>query len=487
MVKIAQGNMWHLSVESRVGAGEAGGRALPVLAPKERSGASRPRRVARERSGSSAVLVDAGALCRGPRRLSARSTWRRLACGAALLGLGACNVEPIAIEAVGPGAPDAPDGACGRGLVVVRSDYQSSAVSLVGLDGGVQRDPLVSSASSTTGLSAPFTGDLAVPTTATPDELVFIDRYPASVLTWFDARAERVRAQLAVGTGFAANPHDYLALSPNLAFVTRFETNHDAGREPLDAGGDLLVLDPSRPAIVGAVDLKPAFAGERPEFEPHPDAMVRAGQDALVLLAGYSADFQSSAASRLVRVSPEAKLVDTLVLDGLHGCSGLALSPSGDEVAVVCAGLFDSSTATVPEGAGLAFVSLTGKLREVARVRAEDVAEGPLAFSVQYVAPRRLLVVALGALGDLGETTRSDAVVLVDASGSRPTAERVVTGEPFTLGSVRCAPACGACFVADAEHGAVLRLPLVDGQLGEVSRVPLGAGDGLPPRTLGGY
>ena len=135
------------------------------------------------------------------------------------------------------GGTTVPPGECGRGIVVVSSDYASTNVSFVGLDGGVLSPSVVSSATTTTGLSSPFSGDVVLPTMpAFGDRIVLIDRYPASVLTWVDVVSGAVASQLAVATGFVANPQDYLEASSSRAYVTRYESNPLAGRQVRQIG-----------------------------------------------------------------------------------------------------------------------------------------------------------------------------------------------------------------------------------------------------------
>ena len=40
-----------------------------------------------------------------------------------------------------------------------------------------------------------------------------INRSPAAFITWVDLETATVRAQLNVGTGFEANPYDYIPLT----------------------------------------------------------------------------------------------------------------------------------------------------------------------------------------------------------------------------------------------------------------------------------
>jgi len=73
-------------------------------------------------------------------------------------------------------------------------------------------------------------------------EVVLIDRFGTNVLTWVDAASGDVRAQLSVGTGYESNPQDYLEIDERYALVSRYGQNQNAGRQPFDRGGDVLVI-----------------------------------------------------------------------------------------------------------------------------------------------------------------------------------------------------------------------------------------------------
>ena len=62
------------------------------------------------------------------------------------------------------------------------------------------------------------------------------------------------------------------------------------------------------------------------------------------------------------------------------------------------------------------------------------------------------------------------------------------TEKPFSIGDIRCEPACSVCFVADADRGVVHRAELAeDGCVGELHPIAIDDGIGLPPRYLGAY
>ncbi len=403
----------------------------------------------------------------------------KLALGIALCAT-ACNA-PTPPEATG--GADLPGGPCGRGLMVVSSDYQSTNVSLTNIDGTLVSSSVVSSASASSALSAPLSGDVVSPNSRlVGDDLVLLDRYPASVLTWVNHTTGEVRAQLDVSTGFAANPRDYLELeSPEgkRAYVTRFETNAAPGAEAFDEGGDVLIVDSDVPAIRGRIDLAPAMQ-DAPGFQPRASRMVRFGDSVLVLLLAYNADFSDAAPSRVVRIDPSSDTIEEVaVLDDLYGCEGL--SATSDKVVVSCSGLLAGGNTTSPVGSGVAVLNTA---LEVQTVMAEDLIGQPLGFSAAAT-QTGILVTALGAFSTHGEDV-PDVLLHVNEDGTHETI--LETTRPFELGEVRCigisaeSPTCGGCFVTDGER---VGLHHLNGNGEAPQFLPLDDGIGLPPRTLG--
>jgi hypothetical protein len=415
-----------------------------------------------------------------------------------LVGCGAPTPAP------GTGGGALPAGRCGRGLMVVQSDYQSTNVSLVDGADAVVSSSFISSASADAGLSAALSGDVVAPTSrVSGEEAVLIDRYPASLVTWTRIATAEVRAQLDVRTGFASNPQDYLALSPTKAYLSRFESNTMPGSEAFDAGGDVLVLDPSEPAILGRIDLHDAVA-DAPGVLPRANRMVQVGRYVVVLLSAYSADFTTSAASRLAVIDPESDtVVDVTAIDGFEGCAGLtvesAYERSGNlrtspRLAVACSGSFGGEGNANLTTSGLAwFEVVEGQANELGRVTAEAIAGRPLGFSVAFADADRLLVVGVGRFVDGGQD-QPDALFSVSMSGADASELLQTPSRPFELGEIRCAhpvqadgdeTRCGRCWVADAERGAVHPLRVGDAISADEPWVADEA-IGLAPRTLGG-
>lgn len=409
--------------------------------------------------------------------------------GALALLFVACGAPRVGPDTHGVSVESGP---CGRGLVVVESDYQSSNVSLFGFDGALLSSSIASSSTESSGFGVALSGDV-VPA-STPqlgDELVLVDRYPAGVLRFVELASARVRAELSVATGFRANPQDYLALGPERAYVSRYERNPNSGREAFDGGGDVLIVDPSAPKILGRIELAAALDGEAKQYSPHPARMLEVDGRVFVLLAAYADDYRSALDSRLVELDPnDDSLASTLVLEGLRGCAGLASSPDHRELAVSCTGddLASVSPSLANSGIGLIDISSVPRLKR--RFPAADVGERAIGFSVGYAADDRIFLGALGQNDDNGAPVLDDALLQLDTRSGETRELRRSRGEPFTLSGAQCAVACSACFATDAARagGSLLRFPIEgSGALGEPTSIRSESNIGLPPRYLGAF
>ena len=380
---------------------------------------------------------------------------------------------------------------CARGAAVVSSDYLTSNVSLLGLDGEVAAPSLLSSGSAAAGLSLALGGDVALPTErARGGELVLLDRYPASVITWVDLQTAEVPAQLSVATGFSANPHDYVRVSPTKAYVPRFEKNLDAGREQFDQGNDVAIVDPSVPEITGRIDLTAAMDGENARFLPRADRAVRVDDRVYVLLGSHSEDLLESTDSRVVAIDTAAdSLADLLVLSGLKGCAGLALSPAATEIAVSCSGAWEGdSVANVPE-AGVVRVGLFPEFHEIQRYPAESFSEGAVSTGISYADATHLVFTAYGRFATEDLPAADDTLIELDLNSEDFRVLLRSEETPFTLGDVRCDAPCGVCFAADAERdgGVVHRFEVGTDGLSLDRSITLETSLGLPPRLLGWF
>jgi hypothetical protein len=413
-------------------------------------------------------------------------TVRQVSLLACAFWLAACGAQRVSPDAQGVSVEPGP---CGRGLVVVESDYQSSNVSLLDFAGNVLSRSLASSSTEGSGFGVALSGDV-VPASSPQfgANIPLLDRYPAGVLRFVEVATARVAAELSVGTGFRANPQDYLALDEHKAYVPRYTSNPNAGRQEWDGGGDVLIVDPSLPAITGRIDLAPAMTGEASEFSPHPARLVRAAGRVFALLASYANDYSSGTSSRLVELDASTDgIVSTLVLDGLRGCDALAVSPDETELAVACTGDDLRHAVSSVAHSGLVLVDISGTPGATKTFPASTWGEDPIGFSLDYVAPGVLLLGTLGHFDESGAVGALDALWRLDTRSARSDVVLRSEHSPFTLGAIRCVPGCGACFVADAERqgGSVLRFGVdADAALSAPRAIVAEARVGLPPRYL---
>ncbi|NUO48482.1 MAG: hypothetical protein HOV80_06465, partial [Polyangiaceae bacterium] len=279
----------------------------------------------------------------------------RLLCFVALAGAAlGCSEEP---PPEGPPV-DVPEGACGRALFVLATQYQTTSVSVVGWDGEVKSAKILASDSKPPGLSVALSGDVVAPTErVATGQILLIDRYPAGVVTIFDPTTAEVVQQLRVRTGFGSNPQDALFARTNVLYVARYERNPEPGKEPFDEGSDVVVIDPPSGAITQRIDLQPAMAGAAPDIEPHPARMLLRDGKVHVLLAAYSANYQKSDDARLVTIDPTTHTITGhTAITGSRGCAGLAATEDGARFAIACSGTFGGELTPTLDGAGIAIV-----------------------------------------------------------------------------------------------------------------------------------
>lgn len=378
---------------------------------------------------------------------------------------------------------------CGRGITVSMTDYESSNVALISLDGSVLSSRFISSGSTDTRLSAPLV-EAVFPSGKMQREIVVLDRFPASVLTFVDPASARVKSQISLRTGFDANPQDFLDLGDGRALVSRLEKNPTPGREPFDGGDDILWLDLDESSVVGRIDLSQVTDSETGRARP--SRMVRAGDTVFVSLTGHDATFRQAAIGRVLALDAESgAIVGVHEIAETKNCVGLALSPSGNELAVACSDLINEANASAPPHSAIVTLSFSREGDEVAwqeafRIHASALSWGPFTDSIAY-ADEDLLVVGLYGALEGEDAGRPDRIVSLSPSTGETGVLLESGGEPFTLGDIRCVEPCGVCFVADAGRGVIHRFGVGEGELSEPTAHVIESDIGLPPRGLGHF
>jgi hypothetical protein len=364
-------------------------------------------------------------------------------------------------------------------MVLLASDYRSTNIALRDASGASLSRSLLSTASGSAGISFALSGDVVLPSEPVPPggEVVLVDRYGTNVLTFVDPVSGAVRAQLPVGTGFEANPQDFLALGPSRALVTRFGTDPRPGDAPFDGGDDVLVIDPSAPRILGRVALPtkegvPARAG----------SLTRLGDRVYLNLRRLSSDFDRAVDGDLAVLSAETGEFEGLVpLPGLRNCGKPVFSSRG-RVAVACSGLFDPARSRFDTvGAAVVVGRLDGLvLRVDRRWDAASLDVSPTGDAV-WLDDDTILFSAYGGGG------RGDALHLLRDGEERPVSLTTIA-RPFTMGPLRCTDSPSRrCVTTMADAAALLVVaPNLDPRAALPTLRTVSAPDvtGLPLRDL---
>lgn len=416
--------------------------------------------------------------------------------GCAAFGLVlACNVpEPPGSTGGIKGLSPSADAECGRGFVVVESNYQSTNVALLDMTGRVLSESLVSSGARPVGIDAALSGDVVpVSQRASGLRLPLVDRaFGAPKVAWVDLENGGIVQVLRVATGFPSNPQDYSSVSEHKAYLSRFGDNPESGKVPFDQGSDLLIVDPSAQSILGRIDLRSALADEAVDNLPRPGRMLLLDRRLLVLLATLPQQgFTATTSSRLAVIDTLTDTLEaTLVLEGLRDCTGLALSPSRRTVAVFCSALNGQKGESQIDASGIALVGVDGDLTLERVLSGPLVGSQPVGSSGAFVSESALLVTSFGAFDPLNQPIAQDSLLRLDlTSGAREVLLRSA-GTPFTLGGVACAPACRVCMVADAgRDGGVVHGYELDDNGAVLNETPIKVETriGLPPRSLGRF
>lgn len=292
-----------------------------------------------------------------------------------LVGLGACHDKHGAASNAdaGPDAPPPPppsdggdgDGAAatppGIGLAVVNSDYASTSISLLDrATGQVTNGDCINSATRPPANTLALSGDVVLPSQPQPGNLLLAIDRANSALTWIDPGTCKPLRQLDVSTGFFSNPHDVIAVSPTKAYVLRYERNEAPTPDPddHDEGDDLLIIDPSVPAITGRIDLSSyAVQAAGTHIQARPDRGLLIDGKLFVVLSNLSADFQVGGAGRLVVIDPATdRVTDLIDLPEFKNCTGPTYAERTKVLSATCFGVFGEGTTAMVAASGIAYV-----------------------------------------------------------------------------------------------------------------------------------
>ena len=279
----------------------------------------------------------------------------------ALLGLAACDEPPAPKDRPtfeGDAGSDAGERE-GPQFAVVNSDYKSTSVSLLDVQGQLLADDYINSGSVDPGLVTFLSGDVELPTRSEdPGVLVLIDRLKTDVITRVRLSDGEILGQVKThtpaaqdsDTAFSSNPHDYLRIDDETAWVTRNQPNLDPSAPEIDRGSDLLRIDPSKMERTDErIDLsqfntkvkRVSFDTKQEEevdIYAKPSRMTRLGNTLLVGLMRNAFDFSANAPGMIALVDLKTRAVSGLALGELIGCTKVAPIPGDDTRALITCG-----------------------------------------------------------------------------------------------------------------------------------------------------
>jgi hypothetical protein len=387
---------------------------------------------------------------------------------------------------------------------VLDSDYLGANVSLVGFDGTVLSSSFFSTATKF-GSNIPhndsypaLTGDSVLPTMPQVGRWITTVDRGQGILTWIDVETGSPLQRLAMGPDKALNMQDYVEISPHKAYVPVLDPTLIPGAPSVEAGNNIVIVDPTANAATGAIDLTPAMVGESSQFYAHPGRALVVGNRLYVLLSGFDLYYTASTLSRLVTIDTGTDAIVAVdKIPDLHDCTGIALSPDQTKIAVTCSGTWkiDSTLqnpTSDPATSGLVLFSRSDMgVTEIKSWAAAGLGGGTLGFTVSFIDEDHVAFTTIGQSAESGQPARDDTFVTLDLSTGTPEV-LLRDATPASIGDVRCFPACGVCFVPEAVEpmysGATLhRYAAANGVLGARMDIVVDADVELPPRFLGAF
>jgi hypothetical protein len=369
------------------------------------------------------------------------------------------------------------------GGAVLNSDFVSSSLSLLNAQGGLVRADCVHSTTTGSGAKT-ISGDVTLPSQPQRGgQVILIDRGNIA-LTFVNPSTCTFDRQISVKGGFAkANPHDVVMLSTSKAYVTRYGKNASA-TSTLDAGDDVLIVDPRDGTVTGRIDLSDYASAQYPAS---PDRAIIAAGKIVVSLNRWNSDNYTYDRGALVIIDPNTdKVTQQVPLGDLKNCEGLEYVEATKSVLAVCAGSFGTPEQALESG--VAVVDLAATPARVSRIISAVAFPTP---------PVTFLWVT--ALPSATSPTRAFTSTLGTFSPSVPdhlyafdyvtgTTTSFATTSPFDLG--RPIAGNGRLFVPDANK-AMPRIHVFDargaGAPVEETTFVADTVNGLPPRELAWY
>ncbi len=375
-----------------------------------------------------------------------------------------------------------------RAIAVVGSDYTSTSISIIDRKlKTLYAEGIIHSGSADPKLSTALSGDIVFPSTANPgQDIVLIDRYPNSVLTFLSPDDFTISAQLSVSTGFASNPHDYLMINEHKAYLTRYEKNPNPGETDFDQGDDILIIDSETLDLLGRIDFSNILNSDEGETHARPDRLLMIGDSVWVSFNVLGNDFKQVGTARLASIDTQTDTItDILDIPELANCSDMEYSEQHQALFLSCSGVFIDGLQSQLERSGIARIDLSGEDISYTVIRkGTQGAARPYGFDLDLASSRYLLALRFGDI-DEGINDKLVAIDIEDYS------EAVIheASTPFGLGGFLADDTDNTLYIGDAdlEHPKLIYYSYDNEGFilqGEIITHP---NSGLPPKHLQFY
>jgi hypothetical protein len=317
--------------------------------------------------------------------------------------------------------------------------------------------------------------------------VLLIDR-KAAALTWLDPATCMPAHQLDVSTGFKANPHDVISVSPTKAYVTRYDPNPTPTPDPNDRddGNDILIIDPSVPAITGRIDLSSSAI-------PVTGAMIKARPDRARLIDGklfvalneISDDFGTLAHGRVIAIDAATdQLTATIDIPELANCADMSYVEASKTLVVLCTG--DYTAADPTQTSGIAYIDVTASPLVEARHQTAAAFGGRTLGAYSGIANDGAL--GFGVTPGVFGGTPHDQLWSFSVATAQAT-PITTAGDSFVYGTVLVDPGHQRVYLADA-FADMPRVQIYDyssGTAAHQTSVTTDAAHQLPPREIAWY
>lgn len=256
-----------------------------------------------------------------------------------------------------------------------------------------------------------------------------------------------------------------------------------------DEGDDLLIIDPSKPAVTGRIDMSAhATTVAGATLQARPDRALLANGLVYVTLNSLAADFSVAGAGRVAIVDPAADTVAGVIdLPDQTGCSGLAYVEATKRLYVSCGGATSDADQTAKSA--LVEIDLSGATPALGKIiPAKSLGTQPLTYLSVVVLRGIAYVGTAGALDfKTNMMTAPDSLFAITLDTGTPT--KVIDGGAYNLGRFALDPTSKALLLPNAD-AVTPRIHIFDVSTDtavEGTMFEANPAEHLPPREIAAY